>query len=141
MLNYIIIIMIIPNPYITELLEYLIYSFKYYNSQSVLFKVIDKYLVHVFINDTKDISINLFDYNENYDFNPDVILLITEDLLVELYKDGISASQLLSKIKNGSIKSEKFKIFKFITFIKNFDLSTSKWNEFSKYYKKKFSKK
>jgi len=132
--------MIVPDLYVTELLEYLIYCFKYYNSQSVLFKVIDKYLVHILINDSK-ININLLEYHTNYDFNPDVILLITENLLVELYKDGISASQLLSKIKNGSIKSEKFKIFKFITFIKNFDLSTSKWNEFSKYYKKKFSKK
>ena len=132
--------MIVPDLYVTELLEYLIYCFKYYNSQSVLFKVIDKYLVHILINDSK-ININLLEYHTNYDFNPDVILLITEDLLVELYKDGISASQLLSKIKNGSIKSEKFKIIKFITFIKNFDLSSSKWNEFSKYYKIKNLKK
>jgi len=132
--------MIVPDLYVTELLEYLIYCFKYYNSQSVLFKVIDKYLVHILINDSK-ININLLEYHTNYDFNPDVILLITENLLVELYKDGISASQLLSKIKNGSIKSEKFKIIKFITFIKNFDLSSSKWNEFSKYYKIKNLKK
>jgi len=77
--------MIEPHSYITELLEYLKYSFGYYNKQSVLFKVLDKYLVHILIDDYK-INIKLLEYHENYDFHPDVILLITEDLLIELYK-------------------------------------------------------
>lgn len=127
-----------PNSYVIELLDYLIYVFQYYNKQNLLFKIIDKYLVHILIDNTNyKITIEILDNDTNYNFTPDVILVLTEDLLIELYNDGISVTELLKKIKNGSIKTEKFKLYRFLTFIKNFDLSPNKWTEFSKQYKEK----
>lgn len=122
------------NVHVKELLDYLEYSFEYYNNQNVFFKVKDKYLINIHIHNK---NINISKYELDYSIiNSDLILSITEDLLVELYKNGITLSNLLKKIKDGSIKTEKFKLYKFITFVKNFDFSPDKWNEFIIFYKK-----
>jgi len=53
-----------------------------------------------------------------------------------MYNTGITISELIKQIKNGTIKSEKIKIYKLYNFLKNFNLSPEKWEEFYKKYNK-----
>lgn len=122
------------NKDIIELIEYLKYIFVPCNKINSLFIINNKYQIQ--INMDKIIEITYFNISENLNYNNyNVILLIDEDLLIELYKNGITVKNILLFIKDGTIKTKKFNPLKLYNFIKNFDLSTEKWKEFYLQYK------
>lgn len=112
---------------IIQLTDYLKFSFKYYNKNNIIFYVNDKNY-YININISKNIDISFIQDISDIKYN--ILFELDEKLLITLYNSGVNIKDLVLYIKNNKIKTNNFNIFKFYSFIKNFDFSQNKWNEF-----------
>lgn len=125
------------NKSVKEFINFLKFTYSFNKKTNTLFYICDKdYFINILINDDKELTIKHFDkkhFDElTDDYNYDLYFDITEKLLVKLYKEGIGVKDLLGYIRSGEIKSNNFGIFKFYSFMKNFDFSPDAWKKFVK---------
>lgn len=125
------------NNSVNEFINFLKFSYKYYKKTNTLFYISDKeYFINIIVDEQKKLTILNFDkkhFDEfEKDYNYDLYFDITEILLVKLYQQGVSITELFSHIRNNDIKTNNFGVFKFYAFMKNFDFSANSWNNFFK---------
>ena len=128
------------NKTIDEFIRFLKFTYLFNKKTKTIFYISDKnYFINIIVNDNKELIIKHFNkdyFNEKIkDYNYDLYFDITENLLIKLYKEGVSIKELLYYIKNGKIKTNNFGIFKFYSFMKNFNFSIDSWQKFIKSYK------
>ena len=116
---------------ITELIDFLLFSFKFKNNKKVVFNIVDdnkKSLYHLLIEINNDIIIIVDKKIECDDY--DTFIRITEELLLELYCEGASITKIFRKYISGEFKTKKFSYKKFNKFLSNFNFSEEYWNDF-----------
>ena len=125
------------NKTVDEFINFLKFSYKFYKKTNTLFYISDKdYFINIIVNDNKELVIKHFtkkDFDDKTDdYNYDLYFDITENLLIKLYKSGVGIKELFGYLRTGEIKSNNFGVFKFYSFMKNFDFSPESWVLFSK---------
>lgn len=125
----------IDNNNVMTIINFLIFSFNYNNKQNIYFKIINNdniflYQIYFDINQNKSfltISKDDIDINNN-------IIILNEDLLIELYLENASLFKIIKSYFQGKIKSINVSVNNFKNFMKNFDFSKEKWDEYYKIY-------
>jgi hypothetical protein len=118
---------------VKELLDFLIFSFKFKSKKKVLFSIINEkheqmYDILIDIN-SNDNNMIIVDEKVIYD-NYDTYIIITEELLLELYCQGASIYKIFKKYMSGEFKTKKFSYKKFNSFLSNFNFAEEYWNDF-----------
>lgn len=119
---------------VKELLNFLKFSFKFNSNKKVLFSLINKkkenmYDILIDINSSEDSNFIIIDEKIICD-NYDTCIIITEDLLLELYCQGASIYNVFKKYMSGEFKTKKFSYKKFNGFLSNFNFTEEYWNDF-----------
>ena len=87
------------------------------------------YDILIDINSSEDNNFIIIDEKIICD-NYDTCIIITEDLLLELYCQGASIYNIFKKYMSGEFKTKKFSYKKFNKFLSNFNFTEEYWNEF-----------
>jgi len=117
---------------IIELLDFLKFSFKFSSENKVFFTLINEKkekMYEILIDINNNNSMIIIDEEiifENYE----TYIIITEDLLLELYCQGASIYKIFKKYMSGEFKTKKFNYKKFNSFLSNFNFSEEYWNDF-----------
>jgi len=123
---------IILSDKITELLNFLKFSFYFQYERIGLFTIVNEKKEKKY-----DILFNIEKNNNFIMIDQEIItkknethIIITEKLLVELYSQGASIYTVFKKYLKGEFKTKKFNYKKFNSFLSNFNFSEECWKKF-----------